>query len=173
MVRMIPASRSLRPPTKSRTSFVSGSSNRPLIVKSRRSTSSLGSLLKHNTIRMTAVAVSDVAAKGGNLNHVSLRRNVPSCISDRRLRHACSVPSGRGLRHQHNSELRTDRICFGKDAHDIIGGRVGRDVVVGGLAAEQQIAYTSSDEIRFVIALPQGADDRNGKVFEHGNSDAL
>ena len=49
MVRIIPASRSLRPPTKSSTSPLTGSSIMPLMVKSRRATSSRGSWLKRTS----------------------------------------------------------------------------------------------------------------------------
>src|SRR5271156_2189922 len=117
---------------------------------------------------MTAVAVSDVAAKCGNLDHIALGGDVTSYVSTG----FCGNVFLR-RRHEHYAELHADGVGFWKDAHDLIGGRVGRDVVIGGLAAEQQIAYTPSDEIRFVTALPQGADDRDGKVFEHGSRDAL
>ena len=48
---------------------------------------------------------------------------------------------------------------------------IGCDIVIGRLAAEQQVAHASANQVGFVAALPQGADDRDGEVFEHGSRD--
>jgi hypothetical protein len=42
---------------------------------------------------------------------------------------------------------------------------VGRNVVVGGLAAEKKIADTATGEVGSVSALAKGADDFGGVLF--------
>ena len=90
---------------------------------------------------MAAIAVADVTAEGGDLNRV------------------VRVVS---LRNQHNSELRAHRVGFGKDPHDFVGRGVGGDVVVGGFATEQQIAYTAADQVGLVARVTQPANNPLG-----------
>ena len=68
-------------------------------------------------------------------------------------------------RHQHHSKLRAHRVGFGKDPHDLVGRGVGGDVVIGGLAAEQQIAHASANEVCLVAVLAQSANNLLGELF--------
>jgi hypothetical protein len=52
-----------------------------------------------------------------------------------------------------------------KDLHYLARSCVGCYVVVGGLAAEKEVADTSSGEVGLVAALAQGADDFGGVLF--------
>jgi hypothetical protein len=52
-----------------------------------------------------------------------------------------------------------------EDLHDLSRGCVGCYVVIGGLAAEQQVADTSSGEVGLVSAFEQSADDFGGVLF--------
>src|SRR6185437_8019754 len=70
-------------------------------------------------------------------------------------------------RHEHYAKLGAYRVGLREDAHDFLGGGVGCDVVIGGLAAKQEIAHASADEIGLVSMFAEGADDRDGEVFEH------
>ena len=129
MVRMIPASRSLRPPTKSSTSFLMGSKQQAVDGEVAALDIFLSTLAEAHLVGMAAVAVADVAAEGRDLDRVA-----------RVVSH----------RNQHDSKLRAHRVGFGKDPHDLVGRGVGGDVVIGGLAAEQQIANASADEVSLV-----------------------
>ena len=91
---------------------------------------------------MAAVAVADVAAEGGDFDRVA------AVISHR---------------HQHDSKLRAHRVGFGKDPHHLVGRGVGGDVVIGGLAAEQQVAHASADEVGLVAVLAQSANNLFGE----------
>jgi hypothetical protein len=78
-----------------------------------------------------------------------------------------------GRRYQHHSELRADGVGLGKNAHDLVGCGIGRDVEIGRLVSEQQIAHAPANQVGFMASLPQGADNRDGKVFEHGKRNQL
>jgi len=54
---------------------------------------------------------------------------------------------------------------LGEDLHNLPWSCVGRNVVVGGLAAEQQVADTSSGEVGLVPAFAQRAHDFGGVLF--------
>jgi hypothetical protein len=68
-------------------------------------------------------------------------------------------------RHQHYSELLAYGEGLREDLHDLLRSRVGGYVVVGGLAAEQEVADASSGEVGLVSALAQSADDFGGVLF--------
>jgi hypothetical protein len=55
--------------------------------------------------------------------------------------------------------LRTDRKRLWEDAHDLLGQRVGGNVVVSRFAPEQQITYASAGEVRLVAVPAQRAHD--------------
>jgi hypothetical protein len=89
---------------------------------------------------MAAVAVSDVAAKGGDLNNCRLGGD--------------AAPRRPGQRYQHNAKLRSYGVGFREDGHDLFRCGIGGDIKIGRLAAEQQIADTSADEVRLVASAP-------------------
>jgi hypothetical protein len=55
--------------------------------------------------------------------------------------------------------------CLGEDLHNLPWSCAGRNVVVSGLAAEQQVADASTGEVGLVPACAQGADDFGGVLF--------
>ena len=120
--------KSFFPPTKSRNSFLTGSNIRPLIVKSRRSTSSRA-VAEADLVGMAAIAVADVATEGSDLDR------------------DCSISD----RNQDDAKLRAHRIGLGKDPHDLVRGCVGGDVVIGRFAAKQEIADASSDQVGLML----------------------
>src|SRR5208283_5919963 len=68
-------------------------------------------------------------------------------------------------RHEHDSELLADGISLREDLHDLPWSRIGGNVVVGGLAAEEKIADASSSEVALVASLAQSANDFDGVLF--------
>ena len=94
---------------------------------------------------MAAVAVADIAAEGRDFDRIAAR------ISHR---------------HQHHSKLRAHRVGFGKDPHHLVRRRVGGDVVIGGLAAEQQVPNASADEVCLVAVLAQSASNLFGELSD-------
>jgi len=54
---------------------------------------------------------------------------------------------------------------LGEDLHYLLRSCVGGYVVVGGVAAEKEVADTSSGEEGLVAALAQSADDFGGVLF--------
>ena len=66
---------------------------------------------------------------------------------------------------QHDSKLLPDGERLRKDLHDLMRSRIGGYVVVGGLAAKQQVADASPGEVGLVSALAQGADDFRRVLF--------
>ena len=101
---------------------------------------------------MPPVAVANVEAEGCHVDDWRFRRN-------RAVDVIYSV--GRRQGNQEHSKLRPYRIGFGEDVHDLFGMSVGGDVIIGRLAAQQQIANASAAEVRLVAALAQCADYRN------------
>ena len=95
---------------------------------------------------MAAVAVADVAAKGGDFDDGGVWAISCRDVARKRLPQAHLSQ----LWHQHHSELRAHCIGLRKDPHDFIRRGIGSDVVVGGLATQQQIAHASADEIGLV-----------------------
>ena len=93
---------------------------------------------------MAAITVADIAAEGGDLDGIA------ACIPHR---------------HQHHSKLRAYCVGFREDPHHLVGRSIGGDVVVGGLAPQQQIAHTSADEVGLVAVLAQGANNLFGEFF--------
>ena len=77
--------------------------------------------------------------------------------------------SGPWNRHQHHAKLRADRVSLGKNAHHLVGRGISRYVIVGGLALEQEIAHTSTAQIRLKSALTQHADDVDGVLAGGGH----
>src|SRR5262249_49672386 len=116
-------------------------------------------------VRVAAVAVAYVAAKGRYLYAELVL--MPNGVSVRFLtvRGPKRFPLTFRQRYQHHAELRADGIGVGKDAHDLVGRGVGRDVVVSGLALEQQIAHTSANEISLMALFAESTHDRNCEGF--------
>ena len=136
IVRMIPASRSFRPPTKSSTSPLTGSSSIPLMVKSRRATSSCGSRLNRTS---------------------SGCRPSEYPISLRKVATSTRMRSGTARRrHQHYTELHSHGISLRKYPHDLLRRRVRGHVVVFRFAPQQKIAHASAHQIGLKAPLAQG-----------------
>jgi len=57
--------------------------------------------------------------------------------------------------YNHNAELRADCQAAREEALDLVWSCVRRNVKIGGLAAEQEIAHASTDEIGLVAVLAQ------------------
>ena len=114
-------------------------------------------------IGMTAVAVQPIAAKRRNFNAVAGGWwLVTSCRVDRRSAQIVR-------RNQHHAKLRAHGISFGEYFHHFRWGGVGGHVVIRRLAAQQQIAHTSADQVSLVVALAQSAHDFNRRSV-HGKS---
>src|ERR1700687_1919716 len=67
------------------------------------------------------------------------------------------------VEHNDNSELRANRQALGEQFLDTYRRSVGRNIVVGWLTCEQQIAHTSADKIGLMASLPQGTAHMLGK----------
>ena len=92
-------------------------------------------------VGMAAVEIGSVGAEGGDLDVALIARI-----------------SQRFQRHQHHSELRADGVGLGKDAHDLVGRGRGGNVVIGGLAAQQQIAHASAHPQSLVAVAAEKPD---------------
>ena len=92
------------------------------MVKSRRETSSCGVCGVRQPDRDGGHRNSRVAAKGGDFDFVAVAGN------------------------KNDAELRADSEAVGKKLHDALGSSVGGDVVIGGLAPEQEVAHTAADQ---------------------------
>ena len=95
-------------------------------------------------IGMAAIRVANIGAKRGDLDlRFSARAGVPGDDDD--------------------PELRSDGQAVRKELLDAIRRSIRRNVVIGRLALEQNIAHTPADEIGLMACLPQGAADIAGK----------
>src|ERR1051326_5245192 len=92
---------------------------------------------------MAAIAVAEIAAKGGHFDRAAL------------------ILDG----DQHHSELFTNREGLGKNADYLLRRGIGGDVIIGGLLAKQQIAHASANQIALEAALAQLAHDLDGLLF--------
>jgi hypothetical protein len=111
------------------------------MVKSRRSTSWRGSLLEMHAGGAPAIGVLVVAAEGG---HFHLRESIA---------------------HQHHAEVRAHAAGVGKQAHDAVGARIGRNVEILGFRAQQQVAYAAAHQVRLVARPAQLGDHRARQRF--------
>ena len=186
MARTIPAFRSSRPPTKSKVSLC-------LRIEHHAIDGEIAALYvftrifaEAHLVGMTAIGVAHIGTKSRYLDrlpqrwrqeHVALfprsahraRYDLPlEGVCSRRfvafvfLRVLCGI-SFEG--HQYDSELLAYGEGLGEDLHDLPRSCVGRNVVVGGLAAEQQVADTSAGEVGLVPAFAQRVDDFGGVLF--------
>src|SRR6185312_4542913 len=123
-----------------------------------------GRLAEADLVGVAAVGVSDIGAEGGNFDGVGfgaggrkhkvsrLRGNfawrsfcfarddrITLLESAGRLLGMTSLRWGDALRfrqrHEHYAKLGAYRVGLREDAHDFLGGGVGCDVVIGGLAS--------------------------------------
>ena len=85
--------------------------SKPLIVKSRRDTSSSALDGENDLIRVPAIGIADVTAKGSHFDFSRSAENL------------------------HNSELRANREALREKLQDPFREGVRGDVVIGGLAA--------------------------------------
>src|SRR5579864_114477 len=68
-------------------------------------------------------------------------------------------------RHQYDAELGAHGIRFRENPHDLLRRGVSGDVIVGGLATEQQIAHAAAAEVSLVAAVSQRRDNRGSELF--------
>src|SRR6201993_3665977 len=118
-------------------------------------------------VGVTSIAVADVGAEGCYLNHVGFGGSWGGGFT--------SVLGGRVIllsgvvlarnRHQHDAELGSRGIRFRENPHDLLGRGVSGDVIVSGLATEQQIAHAAAAEVSLVAAVSQGGDNRDSELF--------
>ena len=151
MARMIPAFRSLRPPTKSK-HFPADRIEHHAVDREIPAGHIFPRIETESYfVGMATVGVADIAAKSRDFNCVRLRRtfrrDVARNVSLRR-------------RHQYHAELRANRIGLRENAHHLFRRRVRRYVIILRLAPEQQIAHASTHQISLKAALAQGLDDR-------------
>ena len=69
-------------------------------------------------------------------------------------------------RNQHDPELRAHGIGFGKDTHDLIRRGIGGNIVVIGLAPEQEVAHATAHHISLMIVFAQRANDSFSVFFQ-------
>ena len=125
IARIRRASMSWRPPTKSRMALVSGSRRRPLMVKSRRRTSSWGMWCTRRD------------RDGGHRNS--------RCLNEKwRLLRELAFD------HQDYAEAGANVYAGGKELLNAVGVGVGGYVVIGGDAVEDQIAHAAAYQIGLV-----------------------
>ena len=139
-----PASRSARPPTKSRISPVAGSRSRALIVKSRRSASWRGSVSKFTATGMPPIGVPKIAAEGGDF-HLRL-----------------------AFMHQHNAEVSAHLAGAGEQPQQFGRLRRGCHVEILRCASQQQIAHAPADEVRRMPRKPQALHDCSRQYYARG-----
>jgi len=123
-----------------------GSSIMPLMVKSRRFTSSSGLVENRNRVWAPAVRVGSIAAKGCDLGHNLL---VPEAL----------------LADEDHAEMRTHGKGLLEQGEDQIRWRAGRDVVVVRLAPQQQVAYTTAHEVCVVTRNAQPGHDLRCRIL--------
>ena len=111
------------------------------MVKSRRSTSCAGIGLEVHAIRPAAVAVMIVAAEGGDFHLRGL------------------------LAHQHHAEMRAHLLGPVEQLGHDVGARIGGNVEVFRMPAEQQIAHASAHQLRLVAGRAQAPHDIMGEPF--------
>ncbi len=92
-----------------------------------------------HAIGMAAVGVADIGAERGDFDLNAL------------------------LDHDHDAEFCADGQAAGEKRFDALGRGIGRDVVVGGFAAENQIAHAAADKIGLVAGLGEHAADFLGE----------
>ena len=71
--------------------------------------------------------------------------------------------------HEHHTELRAHGITLRENAHHLIRRGAGGHVVIRRFTPQQQIADASTGKVGFMAMLAQGSNDRDGKMFEHGD----
>src|SRR5690348_18411821 len=103
---------------------------------------------------MAAVGVTDVAAEGGDLDAARVLAVFAVTCFGRRF----------GGGHEHDSELLAYSVGFGENFHHLSRSRIRGDVVVLGLAIEQEIADAASGKIGLKAVLAQGFNDRLGEI---------
>src|SRR6185503_1562468 len=67
-------------------------------------------------------------------------------------------------RHQYDAKLRADGICFREDPHHLLGRGVGRNVPVGWLAPEEQVAHATAYEVGLMAVVAQGTHNRDCEI---------
>ncbi len=92
----------------------------------------------NHTVRVPAITVAHVRAKRGNFDFETITRN------------------------QDHSELRTDRDALREQAYHLFWRGIGGHVVIGGLAAEKQVAHTSAHKQGLVTVAAERIADRVG-----------
>ena len=119
-----------------------------------------------NLIWMAPIAVSHIAAKSRNFNtEFMLVATEGMLFSVCLLAFSHCGALRLRKRHQHNPELRPDGVGFRKNAHDVIRSSIGRNVVVGRLALQQQIANASAHQICLMTLIAQRSNNRNGEAL--------
>src|SRR5580704_5148567 len=94
---------------------------------------------------MPAIGVGNVGTKGGDFDFVDIAGD------------------------EHNTEPGAHAQAFGEDAHDLIRSGVGGDIVIGGLATQQNIAHTTTYEQRLIAIALEYFANRIGKFsWSHG-----
>ena len=168
MARMILASRSRRPPTKSRTeaarspvaSSWMGSSSMPLMVKSRRWTSSAGSV--ENFGQHLAGGRRSRRRRCGRWRpRWRCRALLVPRAQNRDAGVHPSVGGGadRVTHNQNDAEVGADGEGLREERDDLVRRGGGGDVVVLGGVAEEEVADAAAGEVGLVARVAQGADD--------------
>jgi len=116
-------------------------------------------LAEANFVGMTAIGVADIGAEGcylddGNFLIRAYRRRAGVVLRKR---------------HQDYAKLRAYSESLREDFHYLLRSGIGGNVVVSGLAMQQQIAHASADEVGLVAALTQDADDGSGVLVGVGH----
>ena len=121
-----------------------------------------------NLVRMAAIGVDAIIAEGRNFDCLVLGGFTGSFVRMRfcgvREIGASEMVDG----NQHNSELCADGIGFGEDAHYLLRDGIGCDIVIGGFAAEQQVADASAHQVCLVsVRTRRVRTDLDGGLLDH------
>ena len=108
-------------------------------------------LAEAHLVRMTAVGVAHIGAKGRDLDGAPW---LGSCREGLARPRAVAGRSPCSSRNQHDPKLLAHRKRLRKDLHHLLRSSVGSDVIVGRLATKQQIAHASADEVCLVARAP-------------------
>ena len=119
-----------------------------------------GIFSKANLVGMTAIGVAHIRAKSRDLDDGGVTGEGARRSTGERGRGAVVLE-----RHEHHPELLPDGESLREDLHDLPRSSVGRNVVVGRLAAKQQVADTSAGEVGPVSALAQRENDFRRELF--------
>src|SRR5262249_54225828 len=98
-------------------------------------------------IRMAAVSVAAIAAKGRNSDGIVFASAIRTIARDG---------------NEHDSKLLANRIGLRKQPHDVLGQRGGGYVIIGGLTTEHQIAHASPNQISRMPCLTQFTHNARG-----------